>query len=136
MQQKRNEKIILILAIFAAVLLASSFYLFRVTETKIFDVKFFVGPDFGIDLDTSVVAFGMVVPGGSATRELKIDNSHPYPIRVSLFASSNINKFISADYNFTISPGESRLLPVTLFVPKETQEGEYDGKLTVSLYRA
>jgi len=126
----------LILIVLTVVLLAFSFYSApKIVAEKNLEVKFLVGQEYGLDLDNSVLTFGMVVPGGSMTRKLQIENNYEYPVKVKIFISESIKPLISVDSEVTLPSGENITLPVSLNVPSDMIYGEYTGNLVLKMFK-
>jgi len=134
--EKRTNKIIIVLVFFVIVLLGVSFYFMpKAVVVKNFDVKFIVGESYGFDLNSSVLAFGMIIPGGNMNRNIEIRNNQNFPVEVRVFASDNIVNFLVVNSNFTLGSKENMTLPVALNVPKDTPYGDYSGKFRIEFHK-
>jgi len=134
--KSKEEQLIVALIVFAFLFLAFSYISTpRAVAVKTFEVKFIVGSNYGIDLDTKVLTFGKIVPGGSIQRDLQIKNDFSYPIRVFVSVSDNMLNYLSSSSNFSMSSGENVSLPIRAYVPRNTPEGEYLGEITLSMFK-
>jgi uncharacterized membrane protein len=76
-----------------------------------------------------VLAFGRIMPGSSAARNVKIENSYEFPVEVFVLISEDIADFVRTDAVFTLAPGEKKSVSVTLAVPMDMSHGNYTGKI-------
>jgi hypothetical protein len=115
----------------AVALILFSFYSLSLApfKTDVLNVRFMVGKTIGIDLNSSEVNFGMINPGGSATRNVIIHNDYNHPILIDISVSRNIVKYLFVDSSFSVSINESIKIPIKLGLPKDLEFGNYSGKI-------
>lgn len=101
----------------------------RPLETETLKVSFTVGRSIGFNVDTDELNFGKVTPGGSATRNIIIENEYENPVKVRIFISKNIANFVFARNNYVVSPKATTKIPITLKVPGDMDFGNYTGKI-------
>lgn len=122
--------IIIFIIIMAAVLISN---LVIDKEYKVVKVYFQVGHSPGFDLDNSILTFGRVVPGGSASRKIYLENLKNIPIKLNVKASKSVVDFLIVDIPDTLGPYEKIEIPVTLSVPANISYGNYSGMLIFEL---
>ncbi|MBU1103298.1 MAG: hypothetical protein KJ600_01945 [Nanoarchaeota archaeon] len=135
---KENKKVLIALLLgVCVVLIALSVFLnsSKPIDVKEFDVKFIVDVGgIGIDVDTSVLTFGQVNPGGGGKRTVVIDNSHDFPVEVKVLVSKNLLGLIDTNSSFVVDAGKNVSVPVKLNVPQDFELGNYTGKIKFEMY--
>jgi hypothetical protein len=106
-------------------------------EIKTLDVKFIVGQNAGFDLNKSILTFGRIIPGGSAVREVNIENNYNFSILIKAYASNNIAEYIDIEQEYLkINASGKKKIPVTVSLPVNISFGEYSGRLVFKIYKA
>ena len=121
-----------LLTIGAVLLFFSFFAVFKVYEVKL---AIDVTDKSAFNVDTDFVNFGKAAPGNSNTRTIVLAHDYRNPLLMHFVSSGNISRFISLPDDFYLSPSLSRELSLTAVIPKDAQEGHYEGKLTVYFRR-
>lgn len=112
------------------------FYFNRPLYVREIDVNFIVGDRVGFDLNTSLLAFGIIPPSGSSTRHLTIKNDNKFPIEAKFYATENVIDFIEIEHRAIIQPGENESIPFRIVVPVVAEKGNYSGKISVKVYKS
>jgi len=106
-------------------------------ETKNLEVKFIVGQNAGFDLNKSLLTFGRIPPGGSAVREINIENNYNFPVEIRVYASKNIAEYINIEQEYLkINASGKNKIPVTVNLPADMSFGEYSGRLVFKIYKS
>lgn len=110
--------------------------LLNVKEVREIDMLLKVGATSGLNADTDYIKFGKVVPGGSSTRNITLENNHDLPLRCDISASGKVSDFVSFSENFfTLQSGEKKTVSITASVPEGTPYGNYTGKMKIVFKR-
>src|SRR3989338_3054804 len=135
MRKKENNKsmnsfvpIILILSVFVIAGVIMTIISLPLTWKEI-EVRFIVGSNPGLDINNSWLIFGKIVPGGSATRIINIENTYNKPIIITLVGDEFLKPI-------KLSIGEKKKVPVTLSIPKNYSFGNYTGSIELRVRRA
>lgn len=130
-----EKKKIILLSVIVAVLsitATSLFYSFyKIDYVQEFNMSIIVGDHIGIDVSSDKLSFGMVPPGGSsATRQINIQNSKSYPLKVNVHKYGEIKDWVSASPNsFIIRENENKQVSFDAKTPQNTEYGSYNGKV-------
>ena len=136
LKKRKNRLIVLALIIFFVSLVNLFFSVYigekRVLEKRTFYMRVIVSNKTGIDLNSSAIIFGMVLPGSSSTRSLLLENKYNKDVEVDFSFDGNISEFIKVERGI-IKAGETKSLGVSVVIPKNQPYGVYEGNLTVIL---
>jgi len=89
----------------------------------------------GFDINSTALIFGSIALGGSSTRSILINNSYPFAIKVKLVLEGSISdKIIYSPIR--IEPYKSSSFKMTFFSNLDDSLGDYDGNISVVLFRA
>ncbi|MBS3089892.1 hypothetical protein J4461_03380 [Candidatus Pacearchaeota archaeon] len=142
MRKKENNKsmnsfvpIILILSVFVIAGVIMTIISLPLTWKEI-EVRFIVGSNPGLDINNSGLIFGKIVPGGSATRIINIENTYNKPIIITLVGDEFLKPILSLEQPIKLSIGEKKKVPVTLSIPKNYSFGNYTGSIELRVRRA
>jgi len=127
-----NQKNIKFVLIFIIILIlgVSLYYFSKPLDTRLLEVNFIVGGISGIGVGSNdSLNYGIVMPGNSVTKKVKIGNNFDFPVEVTFLATKNIQPFIFSDSKVLIPPGESKLISFTLELPKNMSYGDYSGEI-------
>jgi hypothetical protein len=106
-------------------------YQFRGPDVKKLDMFFQVSDRMGFNTDTDALYFGKGYPGSVTKRQILLNNSHPYPVIVSIKVNGDISQFISVSENdFMLQPGEVKYVMYFLETAGDTPHGNYSGQST------
>ena len=84
----------------------------------------------GIDAGTDAIQFGSVPPGGTGSRNFTLGNIYDIPLRVEIKVSGEVKDMVTlSENNFWLQPGESKSIKITAAISKDTEFGEYSGKM-------
>lgn len=111
------------------------FYNLRPVSIRYLPVKFTVGENYGFDLNSSVLAFGKVVPGGWIARKVNIQNYQSYPVIVNVIIDDKFTEIVSSDSGFIINAGENISIPFSLGVPSSMEYGNYSGFVKIEMFK-
>ena len=92
----------------------------------------FVGSIVGIDINRTVLTFGVLPRGSDASRQVDIKNEQSSTIRISFEILGNISDMIYfSEENFLLEPDESRMVDAIIQIPANKQEGYYEGEIKI-----
>ncbi|MBM3231915.1 hypothetical protein FJZ21_00855 [Candidatus Pacearchaeota archaeon] len=101
-----------------------------------YDTTAFVTYDVaGFDVNTSSITFGSIVPGGTSTRSLIVNNSYPFPIKVEPKVDGSIRRILSFDQTI-IEPYQTSKVYLTVSADSIDLLGNYTGNIIIKLVRA
>lgn len=89
----------------------------------------------GIDLNSSALTFGGVVPSSSASRKIVFENKYDFNVKASVSANGSIAKFMGLQKNWRIKSGETKIITISINVPVDTKEGTYDGYVNINIFK-
>jgi hypothetical protein len=128
-----TKAVFLYIVIYIIVFGASYLYYLHRTEVVIYDTTFIVGDHVGFDLNSSVITFGMVTPGGSSSRGINILESD-VARHAKLYARGDVSKFIStSQYSVYVAPESVQEIMLDVNIPVDLSFGNYSGKVKVVL---
>jgi hypothetical protein len=127
--------IILISLIIISVLLIVNHILSAPFYSKIINVEFEVNNTIGFDVNTTSLKFGKIIPGGTSTRSLEIDNPFDFELNCKIFGSNNIVDLMIAPENMTLPPKNSTTISISLNIPQNYKYGKYYGKIRIEMRR-
>jgi len=89
-----------------------------------------VSDHYGVDVNSSALMFGMIVPGSSSVRKTTITNDHSQDINVEIFVKGDIKEFLQISENdFNLKTGESKEIVFAAIAPGDKEFGVYEGKV-------
>ncbi|MEN9626060.1 MAG: hypothetical protein RL557_388 [archaeon] len=103
-------------------------------KTEVYPVKFIVADKIGVDLNSSEINFGIVMPGGSAVRNLIISNSYDFPIVAEVSTNNNLQPYLFSE-EVMLEAHQTKKIPLVLRVPYDMQLGNYSGSVHINFYR-
>ncbi|MEK6894135.1 MAG: hypothetical protein AABX10_01600 [Nanoarchaeota archaeon] len=115
-----------------------SIYFYYITPLSEFsyDTTAFVTYDVaGFDVNTSAITFGSIVPGGTSTRSLIVNNSYPFPIKVDPEVDGSIEKILYFEPTI-IEPYQTSKFYFTVYADSIENLGNYTGNIMIRLLRA
>ena len=122
--------ILFFLMILLGVMLFYTFYYIQGSETIVLEYE--VAEKLGINTDTDKLNFGKGMPGTQTKRDLKINNTHDFPISVLIKISGPLKPFITVSKNnFLLDSGETTVVTYFVKTTKETSLGNYTGMTTL-----
>ena len=130
----------LAIAIFAVsfVLLLAAFYLnsaMTLRQDKIV-TKLRVNDRASFDLsDKTVMNFGKIIPGSSSDRELNVNNSYDFSVKIEIESEGNITRFLHFQNPVKLDSGKSTSVRVSAIIPVNESYEDYSGILTVTIKR-
>lgn len=98
------------------------------------NMELIVGDRVGLNADTDMLNFGIIMPGSGVTRMINVTNMHPYNVSVRLFKKGNISKLVSFQHEHIVEPNTSKSIDINANVPSEAQFESYSGKLKVAYF--
>lgn len=124
---------LLIAAVVLSAFFAYFFYNYFIVENIIYlDMAAKVGDHFGLNADADAIRFGMVIPGTSGERSVLISNNAAYPLSVIILKSGDIAGWVDiSENNFILKKNESRQIIFWLNAPKNSDFGNYTGKVQI-----
>mgnify|MGYP001618538451 CR=1 FL=1 len=101
-----------------------------IIEKKVVYAKVNIGDHIGFDLNSTALTFGMIPSGGSASRDITLQNIHNNSVKIQIYITGYIKDFISAsENNFILNDNESKNITFTVAAPKNTPSNSYDGNV-------
>jgi len=134
-KRKNLSGIVILLFSLFLILLAVNIYILLSAPLKeeTLDVKFIVGNSWGIDLNSSALTFGIVLPESVVNRDINIENQYDFSVSVKVLVSKNIADLLSVEKNYIIGSKSSLSFPIFLNVPKNYSYGNYTGKVKIEV---
>ena len=123
----------------ALALLAGAFFIYRSfqnLEVLALDVRIGIGEKSGIDVNSSALSYGKIVPGTSVLRKVILNNNRDVPIEASIMASEEVRPFLSFESPVFLEPGKNLSIPVSATVPFGMPVENYSGKLFFKIKEA
>lgn len=85
-----------------------------------------------VDKNSSYLKFGQVGRGTGATKKITIVNPFNESTDVSIDVDENISRFISANESgFILNKNENKTIPISIYINKSEEFGNYSGFLIV-----
>lgn len=105
-----------------------------------YDVYFgVINSGIGVDVNSSLLTFGHVNPGGGGTRLVVLDNNYDFPVFFEFLVSENLLGLVNVDGGehgmIVVESGNNVTVPVRLSVPSDFELGNYTGKARIEIYR-
>jgi len=99
-------------------------------EKRVVYAQIVVSNNFGIAINDSSLIFGMTLPGGSARKEIQLQNDFTHDVKFNIYVQGNISDFIIiSENNFILKPKEHKTLRFTAKVPMNASYGTYEGNV-------
>lgn len=114
--------------------LVSAFNSYMILEEKDFYSYLIVSDHAGFDLNNTAFTFGMISPGGSASRGLITENKYEFPIEVEIKPKGEIANFVRKQ-KATVSANETKEIGISAYAPTGTKYGNYTGSIHVVVKR-
>jgi len=129
--KKSNAILILLILLFLTIGVVSLLYFYITTiDIREVEMDLKVGNRIGINVGSDKIWFGMVTPGGSATRNIILTNDYPFPVLVKLMIYGDLKSYVSlSESNVVLEPNTKKEVSVTVFVPSDMRYGNYTGTL-------
>lgn len=89
--------------------------------------------EYGVNVDTDAIHFGMLPLKGGSTRHFNITNSHDFMVKVFIEKDSSLLSGI-VDINpkiFILKPDGVKEIDAVVSVPSDFDPGNYSGKITI-----
>lgn len=115
------------------VVISLMFYAFwYVKEVRVVKMSVEVNDHMGFDTNTSLLTFGMVMPGSESVRTIILGHDRDYPMKASITSYGDISDWVFvSDNNFIVHPNETVALNVKVMPPIEVAYGNYTGYLKI-----
>ena len=118
--------------------------LYKVVHTDYIEMSINVDPFYkkvGFSADPTL-HFGKVGAGGIVKKEMTVWNNREFPVRIEITAKGDIGTWVHVkNSSFVLMPEESKILQVTMMVPKNLKVSEdvdyvtFYGKMRIRHYR-
>ena len=130
-KSNKNKKMFYLLFVIAIILVVLSLCIkFSVPlQTKTISVKFSIDENIGLVVDTDELDFGRVILDSSSVKKINLTNSYKFPVRVKIFISKSLQKFIFSEDEFILEPNENIEVPFNLVISSDEDLGDYSGKI-------
>lgn len=128
--------VILIFFIIVSVSVTLELFNHRIVEVREINVSYSVSDEVGLDLDTGSLIFGRLVPGGSVTRNLVVENKNDFPVRLVFGTDKQLEGILSWKDISYLNPRSTIPVPVSLNIPKNYSLGNYSGTLYIKIYKS
>ncbi|MBU4070321.1 MAG: hypothetical protein KJ646_05030 [Nanoarchaeota archaeon] len=133
---KKSDKFYLIIVfifILSLVFFLFSFYLHKnivLKKQEIF-TSLMIGDKIGFDINGTALTFGMITPDSSSQRNISIENSYNFPIKVEFKLKGDIEEFLDFNKVVYLNVGEVKELTLYALVPPGSEFGNYSGIFNV-----
>jgi len=127
--------------IFALTIILLSLFLFFYNTNKVISIeeipiKFTITNEgIGFDLNLSALTFGAITAGGSARREITIENKNDFNVKAIIALDRGIARFIQVERLVYINSSEKLNLNVSVITKINDTLGEYNGSLLIKTIR-
>jgi len=135
MIQRKNKSLIAVFC--AALIFLSLLMIFFRVYNPILDIRqinssIIISDKGGFDLSKDTLNFGMVTPGSSASRNIILENSYSFRIRVDIAPNWEMSRFLKKEV-FYIERAENKTFTINAFVPEEIEHGNYTGTVLIKI---
>lgn len=131
--KKRTFLIVLLLIIFIFLNLAFLFYM--IEEIVWYDMKLKVGDHIGLNSDVDKVNFGTILPHGSSSKYLIINNDYKNDVSVNLYFFGELKNYVEVkEKRFLLPKNETKEIEIKVYDP-EKGKSEYKGKILILILR-
>ena len=130
MAETKNNPYVQIIIFLSFIVLCNVIFVYthQPLKTETIQVQFSVGNSVGIDVDSTALNYGRILPGGLAVRNVIVNNSYDIPVKVNIFISSGLEKYVSSEKNNVVLPPFSQeKISFYLVTQTETNQGNYSG---------
>src|SRR3989339_551956 len=123
----------LLLALIAALFSFSLTFLFYayyiIQDVQELEMKVKIGDVVGLDVNTSIISFGTVSPGGSSQRPVILRNDGNKPLRAHIKKSGEMAEWVYiSEEDFVLDKNETKNVIFTIIPSGDAGKGEYRGK--------
>lgn len=133
----RKKKLFLIFLLLSLIIFVIGVFLFSnlldylsILEKQEFYTKVVVSDHYGVDVNSSALIFGMLVPGSSSVRKVTITNDHKQEVNVEIFVKGDMIEFIKISENdFDLKIDESKEIVFVATSPSYKEFGIYEGNV-------
>ena len=127
----KNKKIVYFLFVIAILLVVFSLYFkyYGPLKTETINVKFSIGENLGLVVNTNELDFGRVILDSSSVKKVSLANSYGFTVKVNILISKNLQRFIFSDYELILEPDKVIEVPFNLVIPYNEDMGNYSGKI-------
>jgi len=129
-----------VLTILLLTLIVSYFFLnyyFSIIEKREIYAKVILSDHYGFDINGTALIFGMIVPGGTASKELIIKNDYEREVNVKFLVKGDIGEFMRiSENNFILNKNESKKIGFVVLFPSSAEHGVYEGNVIVIIRKA
>jgi len=129
-----------VLIILLLTLIVSYFFLdyyFSIIEKRDIYAKVILSDHYGFDINGTALIFGMIAPGGSASKELIITNDYEREVNVKFLVEGGIGEFMRiSENNFVLGKNEVKKIGFVVLFPSSAEYGVYDGNVVVLIRKA
>ncbi len=127
-------------AVFVAsfIVLASSFFLYYVVvvdspEDSVYASVLVSHEKSGFDLNATALTFGSIIPGAVSSRSVQITNPYPSSARAFIQAEGSIGSVLEYTPIVELGPHETKSIGFVVRAQNETEQGLYEGYVTVNI---
>ena len=132
-----KKKLILIILVFIIIILLVSLVIslnsrLSTIKKQSFGTEIIVSDHYGFAINGTALVFGMVTPGGSATKKLTINNNYGEDIKVKIYSEGFLSNYLEVSENdFVLEENENKTLSFSAHIPTDLEYGNYTGKVFV-----
>ena len=137
-----SRKTIALIAIASSLVIIATTVVFLVTQVKTayqldMHVQVIAEGNTAFDLNTSVVTFGRLKPGGALDRYFQVNNTGTDTVRVVVKPLGTLGSWVRVTPSFfEVTPEErSKDFQASVFIPGDAAPGNYSGRLLVIVMR-
>tara|TARA_Y100000310_G_C20700537_1_gene829406 strand:+ start:6555 stop:6977 length:423 start_codon:yes stop_codon:yes gene_type:complete len=122
--------VLISLTAIAVTIYAYTFY--NVVGYVEYQVNYSIGDSIGFNLDEGPINFGTVIPGTRTARNIEIKSDKDAIVNIYI---EDLDDVSPDENNFFIEAGETRSVDIVLFIPGESEYGDYSGKIRIIFRR-
>lgn len=110
---------------------------YKIVQVNYVPLDFMVGDSIGFNLDNDALHFGILPKSSAASRSFNLTNNYEYPVKINIkFDSSNVDWISIGKNGFILQPNEIKGVPISLTIPSNAEEKQYNATLKIVMLRA
>lgn len=136
----RYIKTVLVILCLIAIAVSLTFlvyYFVSVKQIITYNAKVIVSDHIGFDVSKEALSFGMIMPGGSSTRQIEVTNKDDIALKIQAKVSGDLRGWITFDMEngMLIGPGEHKSIVASTMAPFGAGYGNYTGQVKLIFRR-
>ena len=139
---KKLTVILLILAFASLIALIASvtsvvYFKSMILKTDVIPMDIAIGDHIGLNVNNSMLHFGMATPGGSSKRFMKLENKYSFKIKVAFQTYGDMAQWVQIiNSSVVLRPNESRKVTFAAKIPNNVSFGNYTGYAKIIFKRS